>query len=75
MACHGATGAGMQALGAPNLADNVWLYGSSDEALYESIAVGRNGVMPAHQTLLSEEEIKLLVAYLMSIGSGDASAP
>ncbi|MEM1089000.1 MAG: cytochrome-c oxidase, cbb3-type subunit III [Pseudomonadota bacterium] len=74
IACHGATGTGMQALGAPNLTDGIWLYGNSDDALYETIAVGRNGVMPAHQTLLSEEEIKLLVAYVMSLGGGETNA-
>ncbi len=75
VACHGAAGQGMTALGAPNLADSVWLYGSSDEALYHSIGIGRGGVMPAHESLLSSEEIKLLVAYILSLGDPSQGSP
>lgn len=64
IACHGASGEGNQALGAPNLADNIWLYGNSDEQLRHSIAVGRNGIMPAFDKRLSDVQIKLLVAWL-----------
>ncbi len=70
VACHGADGNGMQALGAPNLTDDVWLYGSSDDDLTHSVAKGRAGVMPAHDTLLSAEEIKLLTAYVLSLQGG-----
>ncbi len=68
IACHGPTGQGMQLLGAPNLTDNIWLYGSDAQSLTHSIAKGRTGNMPAHGTLLSEEEIKLLTAYVLSLG-------
>ncbi len=64
VACHGLDGVGNVALGAPNLADDVWLYGDSDEALYESIAVGRNGMMPAFAGRLDDTQIRLLVAWL-----------
>ncbi|MFK7955057.1 MAG: cytochrome-c oxidase, cbb3-type subunit III [Lysobacterales bacterium] len=74
VACHGPAGDGLQALGAPRLNDKTWLYGNSDEALYESIANGRNGVMPAHQSLLSPEEIKLLVGYLMALSTTSQAA-
>ncbi len=62
--CHGVDGAGNAALGAPNLADDVWLYGNSDAALHESIAVGRNGVMPAFEGRLDDTQIRLLLAWL-----------
>lgn len=72
VACHGADGTGMQALGAPNLTDRVSLYGRGDRALAQSIAQGRNGVMPAHKDLLSAAEIKLLTAYVLSLGATPA---
>lgn len=46
-ACHGQDGKGNQQLGAPNLTDNVWLYGGSQEAIEETLMNGRRGVMPA----------------------------
>ena len=64
VACHGPDGTGNPLLGAPNLADSVWLYGSTTEALTESIAAGRQGVMPAFADRLDDTQIRLLVAYL-----------
>jgi cytochrome c oxidase cbb3-type subunit 3 len=62
--CHGMEGEGNPVLGAPSLADDVWLYGNSDEQLHHSISIGRNGHMPAFENRLSDMEIKLLVAWL-----------
>ena len=73
-ACHGPNGGGNQALGAPSLVDNNWLYGSSPDAVRESIVVGRNGVMPAHRKLLGEDRSRILAAYVYSLSqqrSGD----
>ncbi len=67
ISCHGNAGQGMQALGSPALNDSVWLYGSSNEALRDSIANGRANNMPAHKELLSPEEIKILTAYVLSL--------
>ncbi|MBV1786495.1 cytochrome-c oxidase, cbb3-type subunit III [Marinobacterium sp. D7] len=66
-ACHGAEGKGTQALGAPNLTDNTWLYGGSFEQVAHSIRNGRAGVMPAHKELLSDEKIHLIAAYVYSL--------
>ncbi len=63
-ACHGADGRGNTALGAPNLADDVWLYGDSNEALTVTLAEGRNGHMPAFDQRLDETQIRMLVAWL-----------
>ncbi|MFB3103432.1 MAG: cytochrome-c oxidase, cbb3-type subunit III [Pseudomonadales bacterium] len=63
-ACHGPTGKGNVALGASNLTDDIWLYGGSIEAVTESIANGRSGVMPAFGERLDDTQIKLLVALL-----------
>ncbi len=68
-ACHGADGKGMHALGAPNLTDNVWLYGGSFEEVAHTIRTGRNGVMPAHKDLLSQEKIQLISAYVYSLSN------
>ena len=58
---------GLQALGAPNLTDKYWLYGSDNDTLYETIANGRRGQMPAHKDLLNKYRIRAVVAYVMSL--------
>lgn len=63
-ACHGLDGLGNAALGAPNMTDNIWLYGGDLESVKDSIANGRNGVMPAFAERLDDAQIKLLVAML-----------
>jgi cytochrome c oxidase cbb3-type subunit 3 len=65
--CHGADGKGNPALGAPNLTDDIWLYGGSIETIRETILNGRNGMMPAHGELLGESRIKILAAYVASL--------
>ena len=67
VACHGADGTGNQMLGSPSLVDDVWLYGSKESQLTATISSGRNGKMPAHAGLLSEEKIKLIVAYVRTL--------
>jgi cytochrome c oxidase cbb3-type subunit III len=73
MGCHGMDGTGNPMLGAPNLTNNIWLYGGSSERIFESISKGRNGVMPAHKEFLGEAKTRLLAAYVYSL-SGGASA-
>jgi len=70
VACHGADGTGNQALGAPNLTDNVWLYGGSSKQVMETIAMGRNGMMPPHKDFLGEDKVHLLAAYVYSLSTG-----
>jgi cytochrome c oxidase cbb3-type subunit 3 len=67
VACHGADGKGNPAMGAPNLADATWLYGSSESTIIETITRGRNGQMPAHKGVLTEAKIHLLAAYVLSL--------
>ena len=64
--CHGKEGKGNQQLGAPNLTDDIWLYGGSDKKIQESIEKGRNGVMPPHNEFLGEDKIHILSAYIYS---------
>ncbi len=65
-ACHGKDGTGVQALGGPNLTDNIWLYGGEHHDVKVTINRGRSGQMPAHKDLLSEERIHLLTAFILS---------
>lgn len=64
-ACHGMDGSGNQALGAPRLNDNIWLYGGTEEAIRATVSGGRNGQMPAFAGRLNDTDIKLLVAWLL----------
>jgi len=68
--CHGAGGTGNQALGAPNLTDNVWLYGGSQRRIIETIRDGRSGRMPAHGDFLGEAKVHLLATYVYSLSVG-----
>jgi len=70
VACHGADGTGNQALGAPNLTDNIWLYGGSSKQVMETLATGRMGVMPPHRDFLGEDKVHLLAAYVYSLSTG-----
>jgi cytochrome c oxidase cbb3-type subunit 3 len=67
IACHGPDGSGMQALGAPSLVDDNWLYGSSPAEIRKSIVEGRNGVMPAHADLIGPDRARILAAYVYSL--------
>lgn len=71
--CHGDEGQGSAVLGlpmgAPNLSDNVWLYGGSERVVQESIRNGRAGVMPAWNKILGEEKVHLVSAYVYSLSN------
>lgn len=66
-ACHGQDGKGNPALGAPNLTDNVWLYGGGEPTIIETITNGRNGHMPAHADFLGDAKVHLLAAYVWGL--------
>jgi cytochrome c oxidase cbb3-type subunit III len=72
-ACHGPAGKGNPALGAPNLADNIWLHGFGEAAITAIINQGRTGVMPAQATLLTPEQIHVLAAYVWQMSRGDSA--
>ena len=67
VACHGPEGKGNIMLGAPDLSNDIWLYGGDTESLTETISKGRNGKMPAQQNLLNEGKIHVLSAYIYSL--------
>jgi len=66
-ACHGADGKGMQAVGAPNLTDKIWLHGWGEEAIIRMINNGKTNVMPAQAGRLTEDQIKVLTAYVWGL--------
>ncbi len=69
--CHGADGKGIQAQGAPNLTDAIWLYGGERKNIRETLQNGRGGVMPAWTSRLSDEQIVALAVYVHSLGGGE----
>ena len=70
VACHKADGSGNQELGAPNLADNIWLYGGDRDSIYKTIFYARNGSMPAWGGRLDEATMKMLAIYVHALGGG-----
>ena len=74
-ACHGATGTGNLALGAPNLTDKVWLFGGSTETVMETIRAGRSSTMPAFGEFLGNDKAHLLAAYVWSLSNDVALVP
>ncbi len=68
-ACHGADGKGNQAMGAPNLTDNVWLYGGTEKTIIETVTNGRNNQMPAWKDFLGDGKVHLLTAYVYGLSN------
>jgi len=66
IACHGPNGKGNQAMGAPNLTDQIWLYGGDTATLIETLANGRAGVMPSQKAVLTDTQIKVMTAWVMA---------
>ncbi|PAS93766.1 MAG: cytochrome-c oxidase, cbb3-type subunit III [Candidatus Dactylopiibacterium carminicum] len=70
VACHGPEGKGNQTVGAPNLTDRTWLWGSTEATIIETVTYGRVNQMPSFKTLLGDEKIHLLTAYVLSLSAG-----
>jgi cytochrome c oxidase cbb3-type subunit 3 len=75
VACHGETGGGDRAQGAPNLTDAIWLYGGNRETLTYTVHNARFGVMPPWSGRLSEAEIRAVTTYVHSLGGGEDPPP
>lgn len=70
-ACHGNNAMGDRELGAPNLADSIWLYGGDRTTLTQTVTNARFGVMPAWGQRLSEEDVRAVAVYVHSLGGGE----
>lgn len=73
-ACHGVDGKGNQAIGAPNLADDIWLHGWGEQAIVNMINVGKTNQMPAQEGKLTEGQIKVLASYVWGLSNKPAAA-
>ncbi|MBK7001104.1 MAG: cytochrome-c oxidase, cbb3-type subunit III [Rhodoferax sp.] len=69
-ACHGVDGKGNQALGAPNLTDNIWLHGSGENAIIAMVNGGKTNPMPAQAERLTEGQIQVLASYVWGLSNG-----
>lgn len=69
--CHGDAGKGNREVGAPNLTDRIWLYGSDKATIVQGLQQGRGGVMPVWEGRLSEPVIKALAVYVYGFGGGE----
>lgn len=68
VACHGANGEGMTALGSPDLTSSAgWIYGSSLAQIQQTVRHGRNGVMPAQEQYLGEDKVHILTAFVYNL--------
>ncbi|MBC7521739.1 MAG: c-type cytochrome, partial [Sandarakinorhabdus sp.] len=72
-ACHGLQGKGGREFGAPNLTDGIWLYGGDRAALRQTITYAHGGVMPRWNSRLDAVTIRMLAAYVHSLGGGEAN--
>jgi cytochrome c oxidase cbb3-type subunit 3 len=68
VSCHGADGRGIREAGAPDLTDQIWIYGGDAQSVFTSISGGRQGHMPHWEGRLSPVEIKLLALYVATLG-------
>ena len=69
--CHGEAGKGNRELGAPDLTDAIWLYGSDRPTIIEGLMNGRGGVMPAWTARLDDTTLKALAVYVHTLGGGE----
>ena len=69
--CHGPNGKGDRTQGAPNLTDKIWLYGKDRDTITQTIVNSRYGVMPRWNQRLDKATIRMLAAYVHSLGGGE----
>jgi cytochrome c oxidase cbb3-type subunit 3 len=70
-ACHGEDARGSKDVGAPNLTDAIWLFGSDTETLITTISYSRRGVMPTWAGRLDPATIRSLAVYVHTLGGGE----
>ena len=68
-ACHGVDGKGNQALGAPNLTDDIWLHGWGENAIVAMVNNGKVNQMPAQADKLTESQIHVLSSYVWGLSN------
>ncbi len=71
VSCHGERGTGQRDVGAPSLADGIWLFGGDKPTVIRSISEGRGGVMPTWSERLDPAVVKMLTIYVHTLGGGE----
>ena len=74
-ACHGVGGKGNQALGAPNLSDDIWLHGFGEQVIINMVNNGKVSVMPGQAGKLSDAQIHVLAAYVWGLSNKAVAKP
>jgi cytochrome c oxidase cbb3-type subunit III len=74
VACHGADGKGNTTVGAPNLTDDIWLYGGDLASIEATIRNGRSGQMPAWGAMLGPDRVRLVAAWVLAQSKSSAPA-
>lgn len=69
VACHNADAKGNPMLGAPDLTDEYWMWGSSEASIVETVTNGRMNQMPAFGAFLGEDKVHLLTAYVWGLSN------
>lgn len=69
--CHGAEGKGNPMFGAPNLTNEIWLYGNSRDRIQHIVRHGRNGKMPGFEQVLGPDRVHILAGYVRSLAVDD----
>ena len=72
VACHGVDGKGNKALGAPNLTDGIWIYGSSEARIVNAVMNGLDNVMPPQGQILTPEQVRMLTAWVWGLSATSA---
>ena len=66
--CHGRSGKGNSAIGAPSLTTGPWVFGhGSHDDIYKVLVAGRAGVSPAFGRALGAAELRSVAAYVASL--------
>ena len=71
VSCHGEKGEGNRDMGAPRLADQVWLYGGDKASIVRTVSYSRAGVMPNWGAKLDPAIVNMLTVYVHSLGGGE----
>ena len=66
IACHGPEAKGNPIVGAPNLTDDIWLYGGRLDDVKASIKNGRSGKMPTWEPILGTDRARLVAAWVLA---------
>ncbi|WOS67164.1 MULTISPECIES: cytochrome-c oxidase, cbb3-type subunit III [Sinorhizobium] len=69
--CHGADAKGNREMGAPNLADSIWLKGKGEQAVINQMKAPKNGIMPAWSPRIGDTTVKELAVFVHSLGGGE----